>query len=238
MRANEIRAWLLIVGILVILSLGAWGIIQAIRDTTRTALTPITQGSDSLRTQVAEFLHPSPTVIPDPITVIHEIRPLSRLETIQYTVEKVITAQTDQGIFGALFGDRLLFVAHGVVIAGVDMGKIRPEDVTIQGEDVTITLPPAEIFVSTLDNSKSYVYDRQTGVFTHGDVNLETTARRAAEKEILNTAMDDGILTQAQQNAQNYLSQFLRGLGYRNVTFLTGTPSPSSTPEPQSTPTP
>ena len=49
-------------------ALGAWGIIQVIRDSTRSALAPISQGSDSLRTQVAEFLHPSPTVIPDPHT--------------------------------------------------------------------------------------------------------------------------------------------------------------------------
>jgi len=228
-----------VVGILVILGLGAWGIIQVIRETTNSALTPISQGSDSLRTQVAEFLHPSPTVIPDPITVVQEVRPLARLETIQFTVEKVITAETDQGLFGALFGDRLLFVAHGTVIAGVDMGKIRTEDISIQDGVLAMTLPPAEVFVSTLDNSKSYVYDRQTGVLTHGDTNLETTARRAAETEILKTAMEDGLLNQAQQNAENYLTQFLRALGYERVVFRTGTPVPGQAPPLlTSTPTP
>jgi len=38
-----------------------------------------------------------------------------------YTVEKLITAETNQGVLASLFGDRLLFVAHGYVIAGIDM---------------------------------------------------------------------------------------------------------------------
>jgi hypothetical protein len=235
---KEYRAWLLVVGILIILGLGAWGVVQVIRETTRDALAPIAQGSDGLRTQVAEFLHPTPTVIPDPITLVKEIKPLARLETIQYSVEKVITAETDQGIFQSLFGDRLLFVAHGTVIAGLDLGKLQPGDISIQDGVVTVILPPAEIFVSTLDNSKSYVYNRQTGVFTHGDTNLETTARRAAETEILKAAVEDGVLDQARQNGENYLSGFLRSLGYSNVIFKTGTPVPGLTPEPSATPLP
>ena len=37
----------------------------------------------------------------------------------------VITAETGQGALGALFGDRLIFVAHGRVIAGVVVIAVR-----------------------------------------------------------------------------------------------------------------
>lgn len=224
------KGWILVVGILVILALGVFGVVQAVQNTTRTALSPFQQGSESLQTQVAQFLHPTPTVIPDPVSIIHEIRSLARLETIQYSVEKVITAENSQGRFAFLFGDRLLFVAHGVVIAGVDLEKLGPEDITIKNGVVTMRLPAAEVFVATLDNEKSYVYNRQTGVLTHGDTNLETTARRAAEDEIRKAAEEDGILSQAQANAENYLSRLMRDMGFVDVIFIRQTPTPSPTP--------
>jgi hypothetical protein len=105
------------------------------------------------------------------------------------------------------------------VLAGVDLEKMEPQDIRLEGNVVSITLPPAEIFVTTLDNDKSYVYNRQTGIFSHGDVNLETIARRAAEDEIQKAAIDDGILRLAQQNAENYLDRLVRSLGYTDVIF-------------------
>ena len=213
------KAWVVMVGILVVLVGLAVAIVVVADKTVHQIINPIQQANESISTEVADLLHPTPTVIPDPVTIIHDIRSLARLETIQYTVEKVITAQTDQGVFGPLFGDKLLFVAHGVVIAGVDLENITAANLQLENGVLNVQLPPAEVFVSTLDNNKSYVYDRQTGILTHGDPNLETTARRAAEDEIRKAALDDGILDQAQQNAETYLEQLLHNLGYSEVAF-------------------
>jgi hypothetical protein len=220
---------LLVVGVLYVLN-------QVVSQTAQKAYQPIEQANNGLRTQVAQFMNPTPTILPDPITVIHEIRSLARLETIQYTVEKVITAETNQNTFGFLFGDKLLFVAHGVVIAGVDLSKMRPEDMRVDGKVLYVRLPAPEVFIATLDNEKSYVYDRSTGILSKGQKDLETSARQAAEQEILKTAVDDGILKTAQTNAQDYMSRLLRDLGYEDVIFEQSTPvpQPTSAIEPQS----
>ncbi len=183
------------------------------------AVQPIQEVNDRLSTQVSQFLHPTPTILPDPISIVKEVQSLARLETIQYSVEKVITAELNQGTFGSLFGDRLLFVAHGYVIAGVDLSKIKEEDLRMVGDTLRIKLPEAEVFVATLDNEKSYVYDRDTGLLKRADTQLESEARRAAEAEILRTAAEDGILTQAQANAETYLLSLLNTLGFSRVVF-------------------
>jgi hypothetical protein len=225
-RDRNIRSWILIFGILLIVALIGLGIIytireiaQGIEDRTNQALGPVNDMSNAVGTQVAQVLHPTPTVIPDPVTIIREVRALARLETIQYTVEKVITAETGQGVFRSLFGDKLLFVAHGVVVAGIDMQKLQPEDLRIDNGVLYVTMPDPAIFIATLDNQKSYVYDRQTGLLTHGDVNLETTARAAAEREIEKAAVEDGILDQARANGENYLYSLFTSLGYSEVIF-------------------
>lgn len=194
-------------------------IVFTINQTFQTALTPIQNVNQTLSTQVSKLLNPTPTVIPDPVTIIREVQSLARLETIQYSVEKVITAELNQGVLGPLFGDRLLFVAHGYVIAGVDLAALDTQDLLLEGGVLYVTLPEADVFVATLDNDKSYVYDRDTGLFKKSDKELETTARKAAEKAILDAALEDGILQQAQQNAEVYLERLFNSLGYLKVVF-------------------
>lgn len=192
----------------------------------RARLSPTEAARRTLGEQVENLLHPTPTIRPSPATIVKEVQSLARLETVVYTVEKVITAETGQGALAFLLGDKLLFVAHGKVIAGVDLGKVRETDVTVTADDrVILVLPPPEVFVATLDNEKSYVYDRRTGLFGLNP-DLETAARQAAEREILNAALADGILETAERNAQAYLDRFIRGFGFREVVFLRATPAP------------
>lgn len=223
-KGSNLQAWALIAGILVIFAVAAFLVISAVLQSVeraQQAVQPVADLSNSLGTQVAQVLAPTPTVIVDPVTIVREVRSLARLETIQYTVEKVITAETGQGAFGILFGDRLLFVAHGMVIAGVDLSLLGPEDLRVEDNVLYVQLPEPEIFVATLDNERSYVYDRERGALTRGDINLETTARQVAEQEIENSALEDGILDQARQNAENYLYRLLLEIGdYDEVIFV------------------
>jgi hypothetical protein len=188
-----------------------------VRGVLTSTLQPISEASIRISTQVSTILHPTPTIIPDPVTIINEIRPLARLETIQYTLEKVITAEKGQELIAELFGDRLLLVAHGTVIAGVDLSKLAVENLKFRDGILEIDLPEAEIFSASLDNDKTYVYDRDTGLLRKSDRDLETLARQAAEEEILKAAVDDGILNQAAINAQVFMERLLNDLGYDQV---------------------
>jgi len=191
----------------------------AFRSFTQQALAPIADTTSTLQTQVARVLNPTPTILPDPVTIINEVRSLARLETIQYSVEKIITAEVRQEVFGPLFGDRLLFVAHGVVIAGIDLNNLEVSDLNLQEGVLMVRLPDAEIFITAVNNEKSYVYDRQTGLFTKGEQDLEMLVRQAAEEEIYQAALDDGILDQASVNAEAYLLKMFGALGYKDVIF-------------------
>jgi len=209
--------------ILIVIGVAAYFIVQTVRQTSEAAKAPfqsLSEQNQAMQTQVANLLNPTPTIIPDPVTYINEIRALARLETIQYSVEKVVTGQTGGGAFEGLFGDKILFVGHGTVIAGIDMEKLRPEDMRYENGVLTVKLPPAEIFIATLDNDKSYVYNRDTGVLTNPDPNLETLVRQSAEQEILKAALEDGILEQAQINAEAYLFKFFAALGFPNTIFV------------------
>jgi hypothetical protein len=156
--------------------------------------------------------------------VITQIRELGRLETASYTVEKVLEGGVDQGneLLNLLLGDRLLFIAHGEVIAGVDLTELADDDVTVSDDrqSVTLRLPPARVLTQRLDNELSRVYDREQGLLTKGDPDLESQVRLDAERAVLAAACEGGILEQAQLNAQRQVQILLLALDFREINFL------------------
>jgi hypothetical protein len=217
---SKFPRWLLWLALLLVMLLGILAAFRTLQARVQALVNPLEQANRALSTQVADLLHPTPTILPDPVTIIHEVRAVARLETIQYSVEKVITAEVNQGLFEMFVGDRLLFVAHGVVTAGIDLARIQPEDLWLQDGVLHVRLPQAEVLVAALDNEQSYVYDRDTGFLTQGNTDLETAARQAAEQAIIDAALEDGILEQARINAEIFLEKFFQALGYAQVVFV------------------
>jgi hypothetical protein len=206
--------------ILVVIGVAALYIVQSIQQATKQAFSPVQQANSSLQTQVADLLHPTPTIIADPITYINEIRAVARLETIEYTVEQVVAGENNQGTLAFAFGNKILVQIHGTVSAGIDMQKLGPADMQYQNSVLTVKLPQAEIFHIELNPSKTQVYTLQEGVFVDIDPNLVIGALQGGEDKIRQAAIEDGILQQAQTNAEAYLTKFFAALGYPNTIFV------------------
>ena len=154
----------------------------------------------------------------DQPTVVRQIRALQRLETVSYTMDKIISGERENPVLPRfLAGDRLLLVVHGEVIAGVDLSKLQPNDIVVNGRSVSINLPQAEIFTTRLDNAKTRVYSRDTGLFSTPDPDLEGEVRQEAERQLQAAALQDGILKTANKNARQTLTIMLNGLGFGGV---------------------
>ncbi len=157
-------------------------------------------------------------VVVDQPTVVRQVRALQRIETVSYSLDKILSGERENPILPQfLAGDRLLLVAHGEVIAGIDLSKVRPGDVQVHGRSVSIRLPAGEIFTATLDNAKTRVYSRDTGLFSTPDPNLEGEVREEAVQQLRTAALDDGILKTAAINAHQPLSSLLASLGFSNI---------------------
>lgn len=151
-------------------------------------------------------------------TVVHQIQQMQRLETVEYTMDKIISGEHDNPYLPKfLAGDRLLLIVHGQVIAGVDLGKIQPGDVSVNGRTLSLRIPAAEVFSTRIDNARTRVYSRDTGLFSSPDPNLESEVREEAERQLQQAALQDGVLKTAEQNAHNTLSIMLKGFGFDQV---------------------
>ena len=152
--------------------------------------------------------------------VVQQIQQLQRLETVVYRMEKIVSGNADSKYLPRMLaGDRLLLIVYGEVTAGVDLGALDSSQVSITGKSVLITLPEPTVFATRLDNARTRVYSRETGLFTSPDPNLESDVRREAERQMTQAALDGGILKAASTNARATLTSLLQGLGFEAVTF-------------------
>lgn len=153
-------------------------------------------------------------------TVVDRIRRLQRIETVIYTMDKLVTGAKENNVLpDFLTGDRLLMMVHGEVVAGIDFAALKSDDVKVNGRQIRLHLPPAQVFNTRLDSDKTRVYSRQTGLLVPTDPNLETQVRQEAERQLLQAALTDGVLKNAQQNATLTLTSLLQGLGFETVDF-------------------
>ena len=168
-----------------------------------------------------EVLAPQERVI-DISTLVTHVRELHRLETASMDVIHVGTVrQTYKLVPNAIAGDEITFLAAGDVIAGLDLSQLQPNDVWRSPDGtINLRLPRAQVLVTRVDNAKSRVLTRKTGVLRRADVDLETRARQHAETNIRNEALKKGVLTIAQQNGEKKMAEFLHTLGFEKVRFV------------------
>ena len=168
---------------------------------------------------------PTPTLAPTPTlitssAVVQQIQRLSRLETSSYSVQSVVSAERPGGLLG-IGRQKVLIIVQGIVIAGIDLSKLRPEDVTISpdGKQVKVKLPEAEILSRYLDEGATRLYDHQTGLFTQPDSSLVIEAQQMGMSRVMQAACEGGIMKRATDDGQKALREFLRAVGFEVIEF-------------------
>jgi hypothetical protein len=153
--------------------------------------------------------------------VVEGIQKLDPLATVRWTESLPVTKETGGNIWDRVFGgERVLLIATGHVEAGVDLGDVHKDDVSVNDDTVTINLPEAEIFSASLDEKTTRVYDRDMSPLNvHPDDDLVEKARLRAVEKIEASARENGILDTAEGNAQNSIRAFVTPLGFERVRF-------------------
>lgn len=174
---------------------------------------------------IATVLPPvTPTIVARP-PAIRQVRALADLTTLSAMMSTVVEAE--QPRVGALVKEKLLLIACGKVNAGIDLNKLRDDDLAVSedGKSVTIRLPKSELKdVFLIDDSQqpctTKVYDRTNLLLLPATKELESQAREKAVQAIRDTAIQSGILSDANKNARTIIERVLLLAGYERVVFV------------------
>ena len=158
------------------------------------------------------------------IVVVEEMQDLAELTTVEVIETTTIERGDDHGILNMVLGDSLYMFAVARIGAGVDLSLLTEDSFTVDNETgvVEVEIPRAQIFYGYLDSDSTQVLDRDTGLLTKGDDQLESNTRAEAERILVAQAVSAGILDRAQANAEDVLTGFFTSMGYTDVVITTG----------------
>jgi hypothetical protein len=193
---------------------------QIITNTPTSTTTPTPTTTQTPTPTLTPTFTPTPT--PTPIVVITHVNDLGRLETTEFAMRTVIDLQNESAnLWQDLFGsDGLMLIAEGEVVAGFDLEQVTEENITVQGKSVQIILPAPEILYSRIDNERTYVYERKTGLLVPPDQTLEGRARQLAEESLVEWAIERNIFEAAETAGRLKIENLLRSLGFTEIEII------------------
>ncbi len=175
---------------------------------------------NTLLTCLAALLLLSCNRQPNRALVISQVQAAAQLATVEYVVSKIILGTKEKKIVGIKLKDSdFLAETEARIKAGIDLQKIRMEDVEVEGNRISIHLPPVEIlnFSYPAENFKidfNY-YESNRG----NRLSLDDLERfyRIGELAIRRDMQFLGIEKTAQQRTRVMLGGLLKAAGYEEV---------------------
>ncbi|MEO1127031.1 MAG: DUF4230 domain-containing protein [Cyanobacteria bacterium J06635_15] len=166
--------------------------------------------------------------------VVQQIRGASELTTAIFAMEAVVPSTSDRTLGGYVIGKtNLLYIAYGEVRAGVDLSELTSDAVITTEDSIQVTLPPPRILDSKIDVNRSSVYDYDRGFLGLGPdqgPQLQDFAQEQALNKVVQSACAEGILQEANQRAEQAVSQLLTTAGYQDFTVTLQPPSGEACP--------
>ena len=159
----------------------------------------------------------------DPPAVLKEIQRLNDLVTVKYSIQKVIGLEEEKVPFGS---EKILLMVQATVLGGVDLSALDTQHCVVADNSVTLTLPPPKVLQVFVSEKETKVWDRSKTWWTPWvpfNPDLDQKARLAALEAVQAAALEMGILSNAQQNAEKTIREFLRAAGVESVRFETVT---------------
>ncbi|MBF9236044.1 DUF4230 domain-containing protein [Hymenobacter sp. BT683] len=147
-------------------------------------------------------------------TVLTQVEALGRLELVRYRFKDVV--EYKRRTYRFLPESKVALVVAGEAVGCIDLRKLKPQDVVLEGDSVVrVSLPAPELCSFQINHNQSRVFSTENGLFQ--DAELVDEGYKYAEAQVRNAALQSGILAATQRNAEQILVPMLRTLTGRRV---------------------
>jgi len=142
--------------------------------------------------------------------VVEKIEAIGKLELVKMDLQDVIEHQV---VRQWLPNAKAILIAYGEAAGCIDLHKVKPDDIYVSGDSISIRLPQPELCYCKVDHNKSKLMDTQFS-FLSG-ANIVDGAYREAEKQMTQTVLNAGILDKTKTNAITFFVPFFQALGFK-----------------------
>lgn len=153
--------------------------------------------------------------------VVSKIRQAAKLATTETTIDKVVFGTSDKRLLGIIHLNRARFVAYSTafVKSGIDLNKVKPEDIKISDKMIQIELPHVEVinFSYPFKNFKIDDAITENAFLNKIDIFDQENFYRLAELDIRNNLQYTGLKEATERKTRVLLEGLLKNLGYEEI---------------------
>lgn len=153
--------------------------------------------------------------------VVGKIKKASKLATTEFTIDKIVYGVKRKRLLWVVKLNEAKFLAHSkaIVKAGVDLEKLRKDDVDIEGNSISLKLPPVEVINFSYP---AELFEMDTLISTDAFLNrisLDDQEKffQDAEIDIRNSLKHMNIIEATEKKTRLMLENLLRTLGYEEI---------------------
>ncbi|CAG5069825.1 hypothetical protein DYBT9623_02562 [Dyadobacter sp. CECT 9623] len=144
--------------------------------------------------------------------VLQEISAMGKLELVKYNFKDVVEREKVKMF---LPNAKAVLIVQGEAIGCIDLTLVDIADISSEDEYLVVNMPEPELCVFKIDHSKSKIYNTEYAFNEEGK--LVEEAYKQAEKQIMKSAQDMGILEQTKVNARKILTPVLEKASGKKV---------------------
>lgn len=153
--------------------------------------------------------------------VVGKIQKASKLATTEFTVDKLVFGVKNKRILWAIKLNEAQFLAksQAFIKAGIDLEKIKEEDIKINRNKINLLLPPVEIINFSYPAERFSKIDMLTSNAFTTKINLEDQEDffQQAEIDIRNSLQYMDIIEITQEKTKIMMQAMLKNLGYNEI---------------------
>jgi hypothetical protein len=147
---------------------------------------------------------------------VDKIEKMGKLELVKVNIKDVIEQKSERAFY--LPDAKAVLIIAGEVFVGIDLEKVKKEDIVDSNNRLTVTLPKPEILLSRVNHEKSKVYNVEWGGFSTAD--LVDEAYKNAEIKIVEEAAKTGFEETCRNNAKALLLPIFTELSGKEVDIV------------------
>ena len=160
--------------------------------------------------------------------VVSKVKSAAKLATTETIIDKVVLGTQEKKLLGIIKLNKSYFAANtqATILSGIDLTKLKPEDIKITNKRVEIALPHVEVLNFSYPFSKYKIDSTITrnAFLNKMDVLDHEKFYMMAEMDIRNNLKYTGVTASTERNTRVLIEGILKNLGYEEiyVTFKSG----------------
>lgn len=143
--------------------------------------------------------------------ILHHLKTKAEFITAEFNTQGVVQVDTTKSLLGFDSQNQLVYQGLGKISAGVDLEQVGSDSINVEGNQICIVIPPAEILDVEIEVLRDVVHF-QPGLLRADSLEMLEEAQLVFLQQVHQQAQQSGVVDEANQKARSWVEGLIAPL--------------------------